>query len=128
MTATLVYDGDCAFCTSSVRWALRVSLRADVVIAWQQADLVALGLTQEACEAKLQWVDDRGRSGSGHAAVARLLLHSALPWRPLGLVLLVPPVSWVAARVYDWIADHRSSLPGGAPACSLPQDQRPQAD
>lgn len=127
MTATLVYDGDCGFCTSSVRWLVRLRLRADTVVPWQQADLPALGLTRAQCEAKVQWVADDGRLSSGHEALARLLLHSALPWRPLGALLLVPPVSWLASWVYDWVADHRGSLPGGTPACALPQDERPHA-
>ncbi|MDP3713290.1 MAG: DUF393 domain-containing protein [Mycobacteriales bacterium] len=125
--STLVYDGDCAFCTSSVRVAERLRLRAGRVVAWQHADLPALGLTAQQCQESLQWVADDGRVSSGHAAVARLLLASALPWRPLGAVLLVPPASWVAARVYRWVADHRGSLPGGTPACALPQEDRPQA-
>ena len=121
---TLVYDGDCGFCTSSVRWVTRLRLGADVVVPWQQADLPSLGLTQEQCEAKLQWVDGT-RVSSGHEAVARLLLASALPWRLPGALLLVPPVSWLAARVYDWVADHRGSMPGGTPACALPPEERP---
>jgi predicted DCC family thiol-disulfide oxidoreductase YuxK len=124
VTATLVYDGDCGFCTTSVRWVTRLHLGADVVIPWQQADLAALGLTAQQCQAKLQWVDG-GRTSSGHEAVARLLLRSALPWRPLGALLLLPPVSWLAARAYDLIAANRTRLPGGTPACALPPDQRP---
>ncbi len=119
---TLVYDGDCAFCTSSVRWVRRLRLGADTVIAYQHADLGSLGLTPEQCSAKLQWVDGP-RVSSGHEAVARLLLASALPWRLLGALLLAPGLSWVAARVYDWVAAHRMSLPGGTPACALPPDE-----
>ncbi|MGB8649136.1 MAG: DCC1-like thiol-disulfide oxidoreductase family protein [Mycobacteriales bacterium] len=126
MSATLVYDGDCAFCTSSVRWVTRLHLGADVVIPWQQADLASLGLTRQQCEDALQLVRD-GRVSSGHEAVAQLLLGSALPWRPLGALLLLPPLSWLAARVYAWVAAHRSRLPGGTAACALPQDQRPRA-
>jgi predicted DCC family thiol-disulfide oxidoreductase YuxK len=127
VTTTLVYDGDCAFCTSSVQWVPRLRLRVDTVIPWQQADLGALGLTRQQCQDALQWVGDDGRVGSGHEAVARLLLAGALPWRPVGAVLLVPPVSWLAARLYDWVAAHRGRLPGGTPACALPQDERPRA-
>ena len=123
---TLVYDGDCGFCTSSVRWVRRLRLGADVVIAYQDADLPSLGLTPQVCDEKLQWVDD-DRISSGHEAVARMLLASALPWRPLGALLLAPGVSWLAARVYDWVADHRGSLPGGTPACALPREDRPRA-
>ncbi len=124
--STLVYDGDCAFCTSSVRWAQRLRLRADQVIAWQHADLAVLGLTQEQCEQALQWVDGDRRAG-GHEAVARLMLASALPWKLLGRLLLTPPLSLLARRAYRWVADHRGSLPGGTPACALPADQRPSA-
>ena len=127
MTATLVYDGDCGFCTSSVRWVTRLHLGVDVVIPWQQADLGALGLTQPQCEAKVQWVGDDGRVSDGHRALARLLLRSALPWRAVGVLLLVPPVSWLAAGLYSVIAANRTRLPGGTPACALPQDQRPTA-
>ena len=122
---TLVYDGDCGFCTTAVRGISRLKLDPGTVTPWQTADLSGLGLTQQQCEDKLQWVADDGRVSSGHEAVARLLLHSALPWRLPGLLLLTPPLSWLAARVYTAIAAHRGQLPGGTPACALPQAERP---
>ena len=125
--STLVYDGDCGFCTSAARWISRLRLRAGVVLAWQHADLPALGLTRQQCEDKLQWVADDGRVSSGHEAVARLLLASGAPWRLPGALLLVPPLSWLAARVYTWVADNRGLLPGGTPACALPPAERPSA-
>src|SRR5690348_1148142 len=126
MTTTLVYDGDCAFCTSSVRWLFKWKLNADVVTAWQFADLEALGLTQQQCEDAVQLVEP-GRTSSGHAAFARLLLRSQWWWKPLGLLGLTPPFSWVARGLYRLIADNRDKMPGGTPACALPQDQRPHA-
>lgn len=124
---TLVYDGECGFCTSAVRRVRQLRLRVGTVIPWQTADLPALGLTRAECEEKLQWVADDGRVSSGHEAVARLLLASAAPWRLPGALLLVPPLSWVAARVYQWVADNRARLPGGTPACALPPAERPRA-
>ena len=126
MTATLVYDGDCAFCTSSVRWVTRLHLGADVVVAYQHTDLGPLGLTTQQCQDKLQLVLPTG-TWSGHAAVGRLLLRSQWYWRPVGLLMLTPPVSWLARGVYRWVADHRDKMPGGTPACALPQDERPKA-
>lgn len=124
---TLVYDGDCGFCTSAVRWVVRLRLEPGTVVPWQEADLGALGLTQAECEERLQWVADDGRVSSGHEAVARLLLHSAPLWRVPGALLLVPPLSWFAAWLYEVVASHRGQLPGGTPACALPQADRPRA-
>jgi predicted DCC family thiol-disulfide oxidoreductase YuxK len=70
----LIFDGDCAFCSSCVRAAGRVlpgELRA---IPWQR-------------------VPDLAVSG----------------------------VNAVAAFVYDMIARNRDRLPGGTPACTLPE-------
>ena len=124
---TLVYDGDCGFCTTAVRWIDRLRLRAGTVVPWQTADLPSLGLTQAECEEKLQWVADDGRVSAGHEAVARLLLHTGLPWSVPGALLLVPPLSWLAAWVYELVAANRGKLPGGTPACALPPEQRPKA-
>jgi predicted DCC family thiol-disulfide oxidoreductase YuxK len=121
---TLVYDGDCAFCTSAIRLLERLHLTADVVIPYQHADLTTLGLTEQQCRDAVQWVGPEGTS-SGHRAVARLLLSSALPWRPLGALLLIPPFSWLAAGLYRLIANNRSRLPGGTPACAVPPHDQP---
>ena len=125
MTTTLVYDGDCAFCTSSVRWVTRLHLGADVVVPYQFADLDALGLTAAQCEESLQLVGPT-RTSSGHAAVGHLLLRSQWWWKPVGLLLLTPPVSWLARGVYRWVANNRDKMPGGTAACALPEDQRPK--
>jgi predicted DCC family thiol-disulfide oxidoreductase YuxK len=124
VTTTLVYDGDCAFCTTCVGWVARLGLAVDAVTAWQHADLAALGLTPAQCEAAVQLVEE-GRVTSGHEAVGRLLLRGPWWWRPIGVLLLVPPTSWLACAVYRWVAGHRSRLPGGTPACALPPGERP---
>jgi predicted DCC family thiol-disulfide oxidoreductase YuxK len=120
---TLVYDGDCAFCTSSVYLMERLRIHPDVVIPWQHADLGALGLTAEQCSDKVQWVGDDGEHRSGHEAIAQLLLGSRA-WRPVGRLLLTPGFSPAAGRLYDWVAAHRTSLPGGTPACAVPSAEK----
>ena len=115
--STLVFDGDCGFCTTCVRWMARLRIEPETVIPWQHADLAALGLTPEQCQEKVQWVSGTGEVRSGHLAVAAVLRG---PWRPLGVLLTLPGLSWVAGKAYDWVAAHRTSLPGGTPACALP--------
>ncbi|GAA3022596.1 DUF393 domain-containing protein [Streptosporangium longisporum] len=115
----LVFDGDCGFCTTSVGLAERlVGIRARVV-PWQRADLPALGVTRERAEYELLWVED-GRVRGGAQAVAGLLIAAGLPWSPLGFLLRLPPVRWVAHGLYRLVAANRHRLPGGTPACALP--------
>lgn len=120
MRATLIYDGDCGFCTTCVRFIERHLRTTARIVPWQQAPLADLGVTEQEARDALQWVDQHGRVSAGHAAIARLLIDSGLPWKLAGRVLLVPPVSWVAAFGYRLVANNRQRLPGGTPACAVP--------
>jgi len=125
--ATLVFDGDCAFCTSSVNWGKKHLNAAVDFVPWQQLDLEAAGLTQSKVEHAVQWLPAPAVPGpirSGAGAVGRLLLSSRWPWRPLGVLALLPPFSWLAALCYRIIAANRHRLPGGTPACALPAAAR----
>lgn len=122
--ATLVYDGDCAFCTRCVGWMERWVPVALPVVPWQWADLTALGVTQAEAERAVQLVETGGRRTSGAAAIARLLVHAGGAWAGLGVLLQVPPFRWLAAAAYRVIADNRDRLPGGTAACALPQAER----
>lgn len=116
----LVFDGDCAFCTASVRRMERWVGRRPVVVAWQQADLPRLGLTPQQCTDALQWVGAAGENRQGAAAVAATLRYAGRGWSVLGLLLDAPVVRTLAQWVYRWVARNRHRLPGGTPACSLP--------
>jgi len=149
---TLVFDGDCAFCTSSVRWAQRWCRPAVRFVPWQEIDLEANGLTYDQVTTAVRWLAPaarvpsaaltsdrspqapaadvgfdpapRAKIPSGAAAVGRLLLRSRWPWRPLGALLLVPPFCWIGAGLYRLVAVNRHRLPGGTPACAVPQQPR----
>jgi predicted DCC family thiol-disulfide oxidoreductase YuxK len=123
---TLVYDGDCGFCTTCVAFIHRRLPTDAHVVAWQHADLDALGVSRQQAQRKVQWVDGGAVCG-GHQAVGRLLLDAGGWWAIPGRLALTPPFSWVAALLYKVVADNRHRLPGGTPACALPPDQRPGA-
>ncbi len=129
----LVYDGDCAFCSSSVRWLQDRFPGSFTAQPYQRADLGALGLTEAECHERLQWVGDAGspeltrESGAravgalvrtGAATTSRRLMSAeSLGWRTVAAGTRVPPTSWLAAGVYRLVAANRHRLPGGTPTC-----------
>jgi predicted DCC family thiol-disulfide oxidoreductase YuxK len=122
-TTVFLFDGDCAFCSSAARFITRRIPTSATVVAWQFADLTALGVTQDAAEQAVQWIDARGVA-AGPVAISRLLIDAGSYWRPLGWLLALPPVRWAAWPAYRWIARNRHRLPGGTAACSLSDHQR----
>jgi predicted DCC family thiol-disulfide oxidoreductase YuxK len=113
----LVYDGDCAFCTTCARVLERIGPDAEIV-AWQLTDLAELGISEEQAVDAVQWVQIDGTVRSGHEAIAAVLNTAGRIWRIIGHMVLLPGISWMAAKVYRLIADNRYRLPGGTPACA----------
>lgn len=121
MQPVLVYDGDCAFCTMSVRFAERRLRPRCTAVPWQFADLARLGVTARRARYEALWVTPDGAVHGGAQAVAKLLLRSRGGWPLLGALLTLPPVKWVAHGVYRLVANNRQRLPGGTAACALPR-------
>lgn len=89
-------------------------------VAWQHADLVSLGVTEERARHEALWVTPTGRVYGGAQAVAKALLSAGGVWSVVGAVLTLPPVRWVAHGLYRLVADNRGRLPGGTAACAVP--------
>jgi predicted DCC family thiol-disulfide oxidoreductase YuxK len=90
------------------------------VAAWQhlgEGGLADLGLTTEDAQQAAWWVDAEGRRFRGHVAVAKALTAAGGWRRMVGVVLLVPPVSWAAALGYRLMVRYRYRLPGSTDAC-----------
>jgi predicted DCC family thiol-disulfide oxidoreductase YuxK len=113
----LVFDGDCAFCTTCVQLVERRIGPDAEIVAWQFADLAALGLSEEQAADAVQWVQVDGAVRSGPEAIAAMLSSAGPIWRIAGRILLLPGISWMAAHAYRLIATNRHRLPGGTPAC-----------
>jgi alpha-1,6-mannosyltransferase len=124
----LVYDGDCGFCTQSVRVIERWIPTKARIVPWQFADLAAMGTTPQQAQGEVLWVAEDGRVHGGAQAVAQLLVDAGGVWAALGTAIRIPPIRWIAHLVYRVIAANRYRLPGGTPACALPAEQRPGAD
>lgn len=123
---TLIYDGDCGFCTRSAGLVahLPVSVR---LVPWQETDLAAVEVSEQRARTEVIWVGPDGTVRGGSEAVAEIFRHCRLPWRPVGWLLSAPLVRTLADRCYRWVAANRYRLPGSTPACRLPADQRPGA-
>jgi predicted DCC family thiol-disulfide oxidoreductase YuxK len=126
-TPVLVFDGDCAFCTSSVQVGERL-LGTDgwASVPFQFAEMDTLAgftsgsATRARAEREVLWITPTGRVYGGADAVAKVLLRTQrLPWNVLGGFMLLPVVRPLAAAVYRLVSANRHRLPGGTPACAL---------
>lgn len=113
----LLFDGDCAFCTSCARLLKRIGAETEIV-PWQFADLDQLGISEEQATEAVQWVAIDGMASSGHEAIAATLNTAGRLWKVIGRTILLPVISQLAAKAYRLVADNRYRLPGSTPACS----------
>lgn len=117
----LIFDGDCAFCTTWVRRLERVLPAFPQSQPYQWLDLDRYGLTLDDVTHYAWFVTPRRQFG-GHLALSGLLrAQPRLGLRFLGWLIATPPYSWAAAAGYSLIARYRHLLPGGTPACALPR-------
>jgi len=109
---TLVYDGECEFCTRLAGWVKRRDGRGRVLVrASQEAGLIeSLGLTRGEVDRAAWAVDEGGRRFEGAAAINRVLRALGGGWRLLGSLYLVPPAAWLENRYYRRVARKRSWL------------------
>jgi predicted DCC family thiol-disulfide oxidoreductase YuxK len=116
----LIYDGDCQFCRLSLDFGLRILKNFPLYVAFQRINPKEFGLTLEQVKSQI-WIVGAGKSPSGgHLAVAALLAIQANPlYRALGWLVRTPPTSWIAKKLYFFIAANRHRLPGGSRECKL---------
>ncbi|WP_296629891.1 DCC1-like thiol-disulfide oxidoreductase family protein [Rhodoluna sp.] len=120
-SATLIYDGDCAFCRQSLRWGIDHLPWFSRYVAFQKINPADYGLTEAQVREQIWLVDGEKRLGGHRAAAWILSQQPTYGWRLLGsLITFYSPVS---ALVYAWVAKNRHRLPGGTKECSI--DDRP---
>jgi predicted DCC family thiol-disulfide oxidoreductase YuxK len=122
MTWVLFFDGDCGFCSSSVRRIARWDQHGRVFFAPLQGELAREnGLSGHAAEVGGTMVLLRESDGAvftrGNAV---LELSNALggSWKLLRIAKLLP--GFLRDALYDLVAGNRHRLPGANRACDLP--------
>jgi predicted DCC family thiol-disulfide oxidoreductase YuxK len=119
--ATLVFDGDCGFCTSVAKHFEKRSFTPLEIAAWQLADLAALGLTEQQCAEQVYLVTDDG-AFAGAECFAELMRIQGDPFhRFVAWGMRLPGIRSLSAWGYRQVARNRHRLPGGTPACELPR-------
>ena len=116
----LIFDGDCAFCSSSARVLRKMTRDTISVTPYQYIDLAELGLSQNQTSKAVYYVTQT-ETLSAAKAIAKCLMDSKTPWTVAGFLMNIPVVISVAELVYAWVAKNRHRLPGGTPECSLPR-------
>ncbi len=113
----LVYDGDCAFCTL---WVNRLKGWLPVFPAIQTSQSLALedyALSQDDVD-RYAWYITPTHQYAGHLAASALFrIQPRFVLRLCGMLLALPPFSWVASGIYAFTARFRHKLPGGTPTC-----------
>jgi predicted DCC family thiol-disulfide oxidoreductase YuxK len=112
----LVFDGDCGFCRKCVDLLARLSARVHAC-AYQQLDHDAAarelarryGLA-DSDFSQAAFLLDSSRSFRGHLAFNEILRRSGGPWRRLAQILSWPPIDWIEARIYVFVAHNRSPI------------------
>ncbi len=115
----IIYDGDCAFCSSSIRTLKRLIPKAPITIPYQYIEPADYGLSLTDCERALQFVRQDGSRFEGHEAYRQMLIGVGGAYKLLGHLMRTPIYYGIANAAYRWIAKNRHKMPGGTPTCSL---------
>ena len=120
----LFFDGDCGFCSASVRRVARLEKDGKVDFAPLQGKLASeMGLAGYAAATDGTMVllrEDDGRIFTRSDAVIELAGVLGWPWK-LATLARILPRSW-RDGAYRWIADHRHLMPGTPATCALPDE------
>lgn len=114
----LLYDGDCGFCSTSIRWVQKNIRPKSEITPWQWADLKQLGTTKKRVMYEAIWIEPNGKIYGGAQAVALILMNAGWFWYPFGILLRIPPFRWLGHWIYRLVAINRHKLPGGTPTCA----------
>ncbi|MFN8379516.1 MAG: DUF393 domain-containing protein [Anaerolineae bacterium] len=122
MAVIALYDGQCVVCNGTKRAVRALDWRRRVQFVdlhdRQRAALAAPDLDRASAMGQIHVLDERGRVFAGFLAVRRMLRELPLGL-PLWLLLQLPGMTWLGARVYRFIARRRYRINRwfGTPVC-----------
>jgi predicted DCC family thiol-disulfide oxidoreductase YuxK len=130
MPGTLIFDGQCGFCTRSRNLLVRLDRHDRVRTLPYQRPGVAedAGVSRDDLAKAVFWDGEDGGRYWGAEAINAALGEAFGSGLPLRLYRL-PGVRRLQDRTYRWVADNRHRLPGVTPWCtSHPESCPPPSD
>ncbi|OZM72629.1 hypothetical protein CFN78_13400 [Amycolatopsis antarctica] len=115
----LLYDGDCGFCSRSVRFLEEHNLMGYRATPWQRVPDGELTVAFERLQSEVVLVRPGLPVVGGADALAASVRASDSRLRFTGRLLALPGFRAVAHAVYRQVARNRYRLPGGSAACRI---------
>jgi len=119
MVGTLIFDGNCGFCTRGRNLLVRLDRRHRVRTVPFQGEGVAeaAGVSRDDLARAVFWEDEDGGRYWGAEAV-NAALSAALGNALLLRLYRLPGIRRMQDAAYRWVADNRHRLPGVTPWCT----------
>jgi len=119
MAGTLIFDGECGFCTRCVYLLTRIDRHRRVrTVPFQRPGVAEeAGVDRDALARAVFWTGEDGGRYWGAEAVNAALSDALGNTLSLRLYRL-PGVGRTQDGLYRWVADNRHRLPGVTPWCS----------
>lgn len=123
MSGTLIFDGECGFCTRSRDLLVRLDRQKRINTVPFQARGVPerAGVPAGELARSVYWLDDDGSRYSG-AQAANAALSAAIGTNLPLRVYRLPGMRAAQDAVYRWVAANRHKLPGTTPWCTSHPD------
>lgn len=118
---TLIFDGDCAFCTKWAVWSKNIAPIRIVPWQWSEEYLAEKGIALATARRYVLLVSETShRVYLGHKAVGKVLKSSRFRrHRLLGNILGWKILGPLMRLGYLLVARNRHLLPGGTPMCRM---------
>ena len=129
----VLYDDECPLCTFQMKvltWLDWLNVAALVPLSSDRAREAAPQLDRETLRAAMHVITSKGKIHRGARCIRFLALRMPLLF-PLGLLLWVPGVIWIAEHVYQLIARNRyilSRVFGCKDACAIMPARKREQD
>jgi predicted DCC family thiol-disulfide oxidoreductase YuxK len=125
MAWVLFFDGDCAFCSASVRRAMSFDREGRLDFAPLQGKFASeMGLSGNAASKNGTMIllrESDGKIFDRSDALIELARVLGGWWRLTTIARFIP--KFLRDAVYRWIADHRHRFMGKSASCSLPDPE-----